>query len=248
MSDVRLTATNPEDSSVVPVACNAKGQLLLEDPLTVEGPEGPRGPEGPKGPAGKDGEDGADGKDGVSFVPDPSDQPDDLVLTTSGGVAVWAEPKADSPMVWSRYLTSNVGFYNQDSPVFAFDGQSWTYVRAKSKESDAWLEFEFPMPIQLLSFEWRLDQPGNHGIEVSMGDIVQPFNDPIQTGKWLLVNRFAGTQVSAGTKIRWRKLHNDAISPVNLSGLKVNGVELINPDYLEQRIAFALSARQQDKL
>ena len=32
MSDVRLTATNPEDSSVVPVACNAKGELLLEEP------------------------------------------------------------------------------------------------------------------------------------------------------------------------------------------------------------------------
>lgn len=44
MADVRLTATNPEDSSVVPVACNAKGELLLEkisqvitDDLTVEG-------------------------------------------------------------------------------------------------------------------------------------------------------------------------------------------------------------------
>ncbi len=34
MSDVRLTATNPEDSSVVPVACNAKGELLLEEPIT----------------------------------------------------------------------------------------------------------------------------------------------------------------------------------------------------------------------
>ena len=32
MTDVRLTATNPEDSSVVPVACNAKGELKLEEP------------------------------------------------------------------------------------------------------------------------------------------------------------------------------------------------------------------------
>ena len=31
MSDVRLTATNPEDSTVVPVACNSKGELLIED-------------------------------------------------------------------------------------------------------------------------------------------------------------------------------------------------------------------------
>ena len=33
MSDVRLTATNPVDSSVVPVACNEKGELKLEEPL-----------------------------------------------------------------------------------------------------------------------------------------------------------------------------------------------------------------------
>ena len=29
MSDVRLTATNPDDSSVVPVACNDRGELLV---------------------------------------------------------------------------------------------------------------------------------------------------------------------------------------------------------------------------
>lgn len=34
MTDVRLTATNPVDSSVVPVACNEKGELLLEEPST----------------------------------------------------------------------------------------------------------------------------------------------------------------------------------------------------------------------
>ena len=35
MADVRLTATNPEDSSVVPVACNAKGELKLEEPIVT---------------------------------------------------------------------------------------------------------------------------------------------------------------------------------------------------------------------
>lgn len=46
MADVRLTATNPADSSVVPVACNEKGELLLEDPIYVEGPPGPPGDPG----------------------------------------------------------------------------------------------------------------------------------------------------------------------------------------------------------
>ena len=44
MTDVRLTATNPEDSSVVPVACNEKGELILEEP--GEGPPGPKGDPG----------------------------------------------------------------------------------------------------------------------------------------------------------------------------------------------------------
>ena len=49
MADVRLTATNPEDSSVVPVACNAKGELKLEEPIIVEGPPGEQGEPGEKG-------------------------------------------------------------------------------------------------------------------------------------------------------------------------------------------------------
>ena len=53
MADVRLTATNPQDSSVVPVACNSRGELLLEEPLMIEGEVGPPGPPGPEGPPGK---------------------------------------------------------------------------------------------------------------------------------------------------------------------------------------------------
>lgn len=37
MTDVRLTATNPDDSSVVPVACNAKGEFKLEEPPAFDG-------------------------------------------------------------------------------------------------------------------------------------------------------------------------------------------------------------------
>ena len=37
MADVRLTATNPDDSTVVPVACNAKGELKLEEPPEFDG-------------------------------------------------------------------------------------------------------------------------------------------------------------------------------------------------------------------
>ena len=53
MADVRLTAINPEDSSVVAVTCDASGRLLLE-----ERGVGPQGPPGEQGPPGQDGQDG----------------------------------------------------------------------------------------------------------------------------------------------------------------------------------------------
>lgn len=56
MADVRLTATNPEDSSVVPVACDAAGRLLIEEPQVIEGPPGPPGEQGPPGQDGQDGD------------------------------------------------------------------------------------------------------------------------------------------------------------------------------------------------
>ena len=68
MADVRLTALNPADSTTVPVACNAKGELLLEDPLLIEGPKGDKGDKGDtgdKGDPGQDGQDGRDGQDGA---------------------------------------------------------------------------------------------------------------------------------------------------------------------------------------
>ena len=56
MTDVRLTATNPVDSSVVPVACNEKGELKLEEPILVEGPQGEKGDKGDPGDPGADGD------------------------------------------------------------------------------------------------------------------------------------------------------------------------------------------------
>lgn len=66
MDDVRLTATNPEDSSVVPVACNSKGELLLEEPI-----QGPPGQDGQDGAPGEQGPPGKDGIDGIPLPPDP---------------------------------------------------------------------------------------------------------------------------------------------------------------------------------
>jgi len=78
MIDVRLTATNPEDSTLVPVPCNTRGELLtvapkiekipndveIEGDLTVTGLINGSDGVGQQGPPGEDGKDGQDGKDG----------------------------------------------------------------------------------------------------------------------------------------------------------------------------------------
>ena len=63
MADVRLTATNPEDSSVVPVACDSQGRLRVEPPQLVEGPPGEKGDKGDQGDAGPKGDQGDPGVD-----------------------------------------------------------------------------------------------------------------------------------------------------------------------------------------
>lgn len=90
MADVRLTATNPEDSSVVPVACNSKGQLLLEEPIA-----GPPGPPGQNGQDGQDGQDGAPGeqgppgKDGIDGIPLPPDPYEGAILGWLNNQLAW---------------------------------------------------------------------------------------------------------------------------------------------------------------
>ena len=65
MEDVRLTATNPADSTIVPVACNDKGEILLEEPIQgPAGEQGPQGEPGEQGPQGQQGEQGPQGEQG----------------------------------------------------------------------------------------------------------------------------------------------------------------------------------------
>ena len=90
MDDVRLTATNPADSSIVPVACNDKGEILLEEPI-----EGPPGQDGQDGQDGEDGKDGKDGKDGIQLPPDPYEGA--LLGWLNSGLAWIGTPPIDVP-------------------------------------------------------------------------------------------------------------------------------------------------------
>ena len=108
MADVRLTATNPEDSSIVPVACNSKGELLLEEPIQgptgeqgppgqdgaqgppgQDGAQGPPGQDGAQGPPGQDGEQGPPGQDGIDGIPLPPDPYEGAILGWQDGGLAW---------------------------------------------------------------------------------------------------------------------------------------------------------------
>jgi hypothetical protein len=143
MIDVRLTATNPEDSTLVPVPCNTRGELLTVAPvieaipndveiqgdLTVTGlingsigagepgPPGPEGPEGPQGPQG----------DGV---PLPYGTEND-VLQILNGVPVWQqlvipEPPIVGPAaIWSNVDTVGNCTDANGNPVFPPDNLAY---------------------------------------------------------------------------------------------------------------------------
>ena len=113
MADVRLTATNPEDSSVVPVACDASGRLLLEE--RGEGPEGPQGPPGPPG------QDGQDGKDGDPFSGNFADD-----VTFGGDATVAGLLRADTRTTGNgtAIYAQNTSVSSDDAPVRILNGSN----------------------------------------------------------------------------------------------------------------------------
>ena len=128
MADVRLTATNPEDSSVVPVACNEKGELKLEEPIVVEGPPGEKGDKGDKGDPG----DPFSGNfaDDVSFGGAATFADGEVNIDSSGNVSIGASVLTglgnnSSPSfgVYSQY-GSRLGMWG--------GGQRWWYVHGES--------------------------------------------------------------------------------------------------------------------
>jgi hypothetical protein len=118
MIDVRLTATNPEDSTLVPVPCNTRGELLtvapkiekipndveIEGDLTVTGLINGSDGVGQQGPPGKDGEDGEPGGVGPQGPQgDPGEGvplpygPDGAYLQIVDGVPAWTDSPVPGP-------------------------------------------------------------------------------------------------------------------------------------------------------
>ena len=104
MTDARLVATNPADSTLVPVACTPQGFIKTEPPG-----EGPPGPPGEKGDTGDQGPPGPPGPD---ELPDFSTAVDGSVLTVISGSLVWQAPAVP---VSTKLISNSVFSYRDQS-------------------------------------------------------------------------------------------------------------------------------------
>lgn len=257
MADVRLTATNPADSSVVPVACNEKGELLLEEPLISEGPPGPPGQDG------QDGAPGQDGQDGDSWVPDPATADEGAVLTVRDGAAVWEGEPSFPSTVWSNHLTGWPAWLSMFGADKTFNGdlssgsvcKGYAGRRGEGSPllSDMWpvVDFTCPFDINVVSFEvvngYNTASYLNAMVNYNGNEITQ--NIPAMTNgspQWFVINRFAGMNLTAGTKIYFNNNHPDPNQAyIQINAIRINGIELIDSSFFTQCIGLAVQSHLQ---
>ena len=222
MTDVRLTATNPEDSSVVPVACNEKGELLLEEPQVVEGPPGPQGPPGPDGPPGD------------SVVPDASTIPDGYYLRTQNHLPHWVA-SADSPaIIWSSFLEPTGGGRETGDKYLVFDGSlDTTWQKQPQNPSEGfWFRMPFDLQIGLLEFHAGTGKSSPHGLSITYKGTMQTISN---AAEWTPASRFSGITVPEGEGF-WVSTGNyDGNYPYFwLAGIRINGLHLVDPSSTTQ--------------
>ena len=221
MTDVRLTATNPEDSSVVPVLCNAKGELKLEEPLIIEGPPG------------------QDGQDAASFVPDPNgNSTAGDVLTSTGTACTWQTPTRSAPFTkWSALLQP----YGQTSHSLdpnrgydkAFDGNiSVTWAEFNSYQGT--MDVRFTLPLAVIIRKLQVAYVG--GNITQQVEIKGKAETITVSDGWSTFNRFQSEEMQSGDNIKFSCSTGD----VRLAGIRINDQHLIDGQAFNQFQTFAL--------
>jgi len=220
MNDVRLTATNPEDSSVVPVLCNAKGELKLEEPIIVEGPPG------------------QDGQDAASFVPDPngnSTQGD--VLTSTGTGCSWQTPtRSASFTAWSALLqpmgqtSQELNDHNEYYSAFDGDIQN-TWCGFSSYQGTMNVRFTMPMAVIIRKLEVAY-VGGNTVQTVSINGKIDTVD---RINGWNQFSRFQSEELQSGDYITFGCPSGD----LRISGIRINDQHLIDGQSFNQFQTFA---------
>lgn len=156
MIDVRLAATNPEDSTLVPVSCNARGELATVAPKIEEIPNdlkidgdltvtglingsdgvGEPGPPGPPGEPGGQGPQGEKGDPGEGVPLPYGEEGSSLIIRD--GVPDWSSyppPPDPRKVIWTNPDTSCVPQQNPDEPQQVDDVLTW------AAEQVGWLDY-----------------------------------------------------------------------------------------------------------
>ena len=230
MADARLVATNPEDSSLVAVACTPEGLLRTEG--------GAEGPPGPKGDPGAQGDPGPKGDPGSSFVSDPAEQANGAMLVVNDGSLIYTQPYDGS---WLSTLTSPSGFSPASPASNAFDGNFATF--AVPEPGGKHLIFECPVDYPNLIFGVGFRTAGQTA-KFLYGDTTQM----VTTGgpeSPTVFSRIMGTFMPRGAQIQF----NIEGSIEQFAAIYVNGNICIDVNlaldsiYRRQRISMAAIAK-----
>ena len=223
MADARLVATNPADSSLVPVACTPEGLLKTEG--GSEGPPGPKGDPGPEGPPGPKGDPATNG------LPDYSEANDGQILAIRDGVPVW-DAQAGWVGVWSDQLTCpSSAFSTTYVKTNAFDGDFNTYTETIT--ANPICRLRIPFATTILMFRFWIGKGAafwnNTEWTVTLGDLTRSYTvyDFTQA---IDVTHLVGTQVQAGDQIDINC--TSAGKWTSFCQFELNGQELRDPELL----------------
>ena len=229
MADVRLTATNPDDSSVVPVACNAKGELLLEEGHA--GAQGEKGEKGDKGDPGPEGPPGPKGDPGevIHQLPDPAPAAQYSTLRTVDGEAVWIAPDDQRFIKFSDYLYISGGIAaNSGDATTPFDGNNRTFALAQSKNDP--FVFTWPFTVQVISLYINTGYNYNNWSEdIEMKGITERLVRPSDSVDYQLTTRWNGMTINKGDEMKIKNVPGD-FDWAAFGGIRINDTELIELD------------------
>jgi hypothetical protein len=143
MVDVRLTATNPDDSSVVPVSCTAAGLLRVEPqvqgPPGEDGEKGDKGDKGDTGDPGQNGQDGQDGRDGRDGEPFSGTFDGDVTFNgdlSIGAGGTWITYNANVNGVISTTTGIDTGYIRVNVPANYEEPGNWFSIQVKDNEGN----------------------------------------------------------------------------------------------------------------
>ena len=224
MTDPVILLGTQSNGETLPVQVDATGRLVAEGLQGEQGEQGPKGDTGDTGPPGPQGE----------GVPTPYGD-EGQVLTIVNGTPTWADPVApDPPIIWSSYLTSECGWYN-NSPTGQFGAFTGSCDNSStSANKGCWLRLTWPQEVEIMLLEVQLGQGAQRPYEYQLNGTNGTLNTSDDRCDWLALSRLSGITAPKDTYLRIRSTEHYTY----LRGVRLNGEELVDPSAVALTAAF----------